>query len=201
MPRRKQVGEYVPEATQLESVMRPEDFLDYNSPLIRYGESLYKKSLEGKKLLGDGRDYCAEIMLTEQQVQFLNMLTLGLSNRDACNILKINRAMPLLWSGSEEEDGIFNQCLGIIKDLQADDLEDEVWNEAINNKKATLLKMYALKARKDEYKENAPPATNMQTTIIVKIGGKDYDKSINFAKDAGSDEDIPAIEVENGEDQ
>jgi hypothetical protein len=62
--------------------------------------------------------------------------------------------------------------------MQADDLEDEVWKEAIGNPRSTELKKFALKARKEEYKDNALPQTNVQTNIRVTIDGTPFNVQV-----------------------
>lgn len=159
-----------------------EEYLRYDTDILQYGELRYRTIVGEQKRIGNGEERELRLIreLPEIQIKYLNMLGDGIPWREACDLLGISRATPFLWAEEAEDDGIYNQCLELVKMIEADELESIVWDEARNSKKATLLKMFALKARKDEYKDNAPPAAQTETVINVSIGDQPYDVSANY---------------------
>lgn len=161
-----------------------ETYLRFDTDILRYGEIRHRSLMGKRALLESGKEEESGIgavrEMPEVQVMYLNMLGSGIPWREACDKLGISRATPFLWLEELGEESIFGQCLELVKMIEADELESVVWEEAKNNKRATVLKMFALKARKDEYKDNAPPASNYETVINVQIGDQPYDISANY---------------------
>jgi len=143
------------------------------SAIIQCGRLMARKAKTGNNLLPSGKEEIAVIEeLTLLQKNYIDFIAFGRSSIDACMELNIDPFLPILWEESADKDSVYMQCLNLIKRKQADNLEDVVWKEAIKNPKSTILKMFALKARKDEYKDNAMPQTNLQTNIQVTISDR-----------------------------
>jgi hypothetical protein len=156
------------------------EYFSTHSAILEYGIRKYEDVARERRLLTDGMGRDAVEIMSFDRVAYINILGAGYSSEDACAALGIDVVQPYLWLEEEDKDGIMHQCMSLLKRMQADTLEEDVWEQAIRNPKATILKMFALKARKDEYKDNAQPVTNIQTNLHVTIGGKDYDISANY---------------------
>lgn len=178
--------------------MDTDRYSDRGTDIIKYGE-LKRREAQGKAKLiesgavgGDsaGNEIAEAEELSDAQVRYINMIASGISWTEACAMIGISRATPFLWLEESDKDGTYRQCLELVKEIEANELENNVWQEALNNPKSTILKMFALKARKDEYKDNATPSTNLETNIYVKIGEKDYDVRANFKPAGGDGEEV-----------
>lgn len=165
-----------------------EDFLTYDTSILQYAERKHIAAMSKVPALpsGESAPVCLAREMLDVQVQYLNMLGAGIPSARACQALQLSPVTPVVWLEESDKDSIYFHGISIIKKMQADLLEDEVWNEALSNPKATILKMFALKARKDEYKDNASPVNNIETNIFVKVGEKDYNVGVNY-KSAGGD--------------
>ncbi|MDD5539423.1 MAG: hypothetical protein PHG61_01880 [Candidatus Marinimicrobia bacterium] len=155
-------------AAPLTPIIR-EDDLEGEPLIIRYGMTEYRK----KRLEMNKQDE-PEDLLNGEQKKYLTLLSEGLSNQEACAELGLDRIVPTIWAKMRGNDSIYGICLQAIKEMQADDLEDEVWKEAIGNPRNSDLKKFALKARKEEYKDNVQQQTNIQTNIRVTLDGVPY---------------------------
>lgn len=158
----------------------PSDYADVTSALIQYGSTLARKDFDKGLLLSDGKstDTFSDT-ITEQQATYLNMRGAGLTPNECCQLLGINRATPMLWEETENKAGTFNQCVQIIRAIEADDLEATVWKSAKEGK-SDILKMFALKSRKNEYKDNAAPVTTNNMMLRITIDGDNFDTSASF---------------------
>ena len=157
-----------------------EDYRDMSTGLIQYGVLLAGKAKNDGKLEGEDK-------LTMEQACYLNMRGQGLTNREACELMGISRAMPLLWEEEGETEGIFNQCLKAVEMLETKDLEDIVWRRALKDGKADILRMFALKARDSRYKDNAPAMGPTNVMIRVSVDGQQFDTSANLLTDGQLD--------------
>jgi hypothetical protein len=156
------------------SVIEPEDYLDYSSTLIQLGVLMLEKSLrDDKKLLGEGVVEPA-IELMSEQVQYLNMRMKGIRIADCCKALKIDISAPMLWEEQYDKNSVYAYCIDIIRKSQALMLEDTVWNDAINNDSKDLLKMFALKSRMPEYKDNAVGGGQGVVIVNLKVDNQPY---------------------------
>ena len=170
-------GEIAEVETPLISPLLPviqEDDLEKEPLIIKYGMIEYRK-----KRLEMNKQNEPEDLLNDEQKKYLTLLSEGLSNQEACAELGIDRIVPTIWAKMRGSDSIYGICIQAIKDMQADDLEDEVWKEAIGNPRNSDLKKFALKARKEEYKDNIQQQTNVQTNIRVTLDGVPYNVSMD----------------------
>ena len=150
--------------------MLPEDYADYNSALIQLGTMEWQKN---NKMLTDGGEGSKESLpLSLVQVQYLNMIIAGLSNEDACKALSISTAYPLLWKKEGDKDSLYFCCIEAIKEKQADELESNMWNTAStdNSSRRDIMKMFLIKSRKPEYKENSP-TVNANVQVVLRVDG------------------------------
>lgn len=187
MPRISKKTELVP--MDAPSLM-PEDYSDYGSALIQYGLLVWQK--DGQKLLADGSDgesaVSVPVPLSLVQVQYLNMRMAGITAKDACKALSIGAMTPMLWEEESGKDSLYAKCMDAFKTMQARQAEDMIWDATINDgsPKRDILRMFAMKARMPEYRENA---SNVTAPVLVNItvDGNPFvvDTSI---KEAGSDD-------------
>jgi hypothetical protein len=169
--------------------MLAEDYCDASSPIVRYGLS---QELKSRKEKAEGLGFT--------QIQYVNMLGAGLTPSEACSILGIERALPMLWEEDAGSDGALVYCLRMVKKIEADDVESIIWRRAKTEKNATLDRFMAIKARKPEYRDNYMPGVALQTNIHISLGGKDLDTSINYVSSGEEVIEINAGEVQgNGE--
>ena len=165
--------------------MLPEDYCDYGSALIQYGSIKWQKA---NKMLCDGGEGSKESLpLSLEQVQYLNMRMAGISMADACKALKISPAMPMLWEEEGEKSSLFSCCVDAIKRKQAVMLEDNMWETAMvdNSSRRDIMKMFLIKPRMPEYKENSPSAV-VPVQVNISIDGQPY---VADTKMVGEDED------------
>jgi hypothetical protein len=156
-----------------------ESSIEEESAIIRCGRILSRKAREtnaDKLLSGKCSSETGLVVedITREQKDYINLVATGTQSTCACQMLGIDVFLPVLWEETADKDGTFMQCMTILKRKQADLLEENVWDQAMNNPKSTILKMFALKARKDEYKDNALPMTAVQTNIHVTLDGVPY---------------------------
>lgn len=162
--------------------LAPQDYADANAGIILLGIDLCIKNRKGQD---------TDVLLPDPvQVQYINMRTAGMTQKEACTKLQIDRAMPMLWEEAGAKDSVYVQCVRIIKRIEAEDLESVVWRRATTVASASLERMFALKSRMSEYKDNAPAAA-FRPQVRITIGGKNYDVSANLQMKA---------EVVNGQD-
>jgi len=196
MPRGRSKSKVEAEPERCEFV--EDALLDYESPVILTALERFKESKEGKLLLEAASDSSSTAMmpadactclstwlLSAIQVKYINALAQGFTGRTACKELGIARSEPLYWEQVSDKDKLFPLCLKVVKELRTADLEEDVWDQAINNPKASILKMFALKAAKPEYRDNPPVDRSAETVINVNLISPDgkivpYDTSINF---------------------
>lgn len=111
--------------------------------------------------------------------QACDYLTHRMMGADHPTALRMSGAMPIaimLWQQNSEFSSIMSQ----IKQAEAMMLESVVWDQALSNPKASIERMFALKSRMSEYKDNAPPTGQSITNVRISIDGQDYDVSASF---------------------
>jgi hypothetical protein len=148
-----------------------------DSAIIRCGRymSMRAKNDAGKNLLASGLtsgDTTVAVVVDDllpEQRKYIDLVSTGTPRVMACTMLNIDVYLPNLWEETLDKDGTYMQCMQLIRRKEADLLEEDVWKQAMDNPRSVILKMFALKSRKDEYKDNAAPTTNLQTNIHVTI--------------------------------
>lgn len=101
----------------------------------------------------------------------------GWTDAEICNGMCIGRAKLAIW---QDDDDLYKACMQFVKVLEADDVEQLVWQMAKDGKSNDLVKFFALKARKQEYKDNAPQQTEGVRNIVISIGEKVFDVTENY---------------------
>ena len=97
----------------------------------------------------------------------------------ACKALKISRSQAVIWN---KENKLFAAVLDAIKAGQAEELEASVWHNALTNLDADKERVLALKARKPEYRENAPEPAAPAVSIRITVDNAEIDISDNYRK-------------------
>lgn len=110
--------------------------------------------------------------LLPEQKQYIDLVSTGTPRVMACSMLNIDIYLPDLWEETSDKDGTYMQCYQLIRKKEAKLLEEDIWKQALESPKSVLLKMFAIKSRLDEYKDNAAPTMNLQTNIHVSIRDK-----------------------------
>lgn len=117
-----------------------------------------------------------ELNMSEQACNYLVSRMMGNDHPTAMADAKALPITIMIWQKDPEFMTVLNQ----IKMAEAMMLEARVWDEALNNPKASIERMFALKSRMAEYKDNAPPQGNTVTNVRISIDGQDYDASATF---------------------
>ena len=124
----------------------------YTLAIIGYAKSQKSDFLE-ESLTPDMRDvlYCLEH---------------GESYKNAAALSGISRVQIALWRKTVPA---FDDCLSLLRDIQVEDLEDDLWTRTAADDK--LLTMFALKGKRPEYRDNqAPAGPDRDIKVIVQIG-------------------------------
>lgn len=74
----------------------------------------------------------------------------------------------------------FQSIISAVKASEANMLESVVWKNALDNPSASIERMFALKSRKQEYKDNGQAPAQSVTNVRISIDGQDFDVSANF---------------------
>lgn len=149
-----------------------ESFIE-DSAIIRCGRYLSLRANANNKRLTTGSEETGTNLivgdLLPEQRAYIDLVSTGTPMIMACTMLNIDIYLPDLWEETLDKDGTYMQCMKLIRTKEAKLLEADVWKQAMENPKSVILKMFALKSRMDEYKDNAAPTTNLQTNIHVSI--------------------------------
>jgi len=113
--------------------------------------------------------------LTCAQGLYLIGLTHGLTPFRILDILKISRICPALWGKTGST--AYKESLRAIKEMQAEQAEALILENAVNNPSAGLDRMFVIKAFKPEYRDNAPLPSAPAVAISITIDGQPIDQS------------------------
>lgn len=113
----------------------------------------------------------AQNTLTDMQQEFIQGLIQGKTPKELCELLGIARIQPYLWT---KKSKLFSDALDIIKKMQADDLESHLWAKSIEENANPIMQMFLLKAKKQEYKDNAPPSEQGTVNIKISVGEQQF---------------------------
>lgn len=113
--------------------------------------------------------------LTCAQGLYLIGLTHGLTPFRILDILKVSRICPALWSKTGST--AYKESLRAIKEMQAEQAEALILENAVNNPSAGLDRMFVIKAWKPEYRDNAPLPAAPAVAISITIDGHPIDQS------------------------
>lgn len=116
------------------------------------------------ELVKQSDDRLADYTLSPQAYLYLLMIDQDITPAIACKALQISKSQPILWS---KDNKLYTAILDAIKEAQAEQLEAEIWQSPQG-----IERMFALKARKPEYKDNAPPAAPPAINLNVTIDNR-----------------------------
>jgi hypothetical protein len=112
-----------------------------------------------------------EYELSDKQSNYLQGLVAGKRPVEMCETLGMSRVQPYLWKKNHK---LFREALELIENMQADDLEASMWQEALSGDVNPIQKFFLLKARKAQYRENAPAQGANTVNIKVSIGEQEF---------------------------
>lgn len=115
--------------------------------------------------------------LKPRQRDFIGKLLEGMSVLAAKMELGVSGLELVLWSAGD----LFSACLDVIKEAETIEAEAMTWHNATRNEKAMIERMFAIKSRRPEYKDNAPEKKTGNVNIQVNIGERRFDVSANLA--------------------
>lgn len=113
----------------------------------------------------------ANTQLTDLQSEYLQGLINHTAPKDLCIQLGVARIMPYIWC---KQNKLFAQAVDLIKQLEADDLESVIWTKSMNPNANPITQMFALKSRKQEYKDNALPTAQGTVNIKISVGENQF---------------------------
>jgi len=123
-----------------------------------------------------GKTDYKKLVLSSKQLEYLYMVDSGQSN--ICSTLEITPSTVAIWC---RQSRMFADCLAVVKSAQAERLEQLMWDKANDcNDKDSISRMFLLKARKPEYRENAIQQGENTVNVHVTIEGERFDTSANF---------------------
>ena len=89
----------------------------------------------------------------------------------------IPKSKPAVWKKTNK---LFDLAYRNILSSLADNAEMVSAQEAINNPKANIERMFFLKAHKPEYKDNAPDPAPVAIQLNVTIDNQEIDTSVGY---------------------
>ena len=149
---------------------RPDDFVPLNEL-----NQLMTVALES---LAANETTLENIPYITKEMQFIaESLANNVPLKDACLALGIPIIRHVNWIRTNK---IYAKAIELIKSAQAEALEDVVWQNALSGTSHTSIeRMFALKSRKEEYKENAVIADTGNISIRVTLEGGDIPKEVD----------------------
>lgn len=145
-----------------------------NNPIVLYAIS----ELYPDDKLKDGTQIQ---LLTEKQLEYIERLINKQPAERITDIqaaLGINHALITVWNRANR---LYSKIMDIIKEMQAEQAETILWHNATDDEnKDNISRMFALKARKQEYKDNAQPTNNSIISVRVTLDNKDFDTSASI---------------------
>ena len=124
------------------------------------------------------------VTLTPEQMLYLFLCDAGYSPQTACLILGITKSKPVLW---RKQNILFSNCLKAIMAALADEAEAMTASLATTDSKASIERMFFIKAHKPEYRENAPIPAEAAINLRITVDGQDIDVTAGFRQKNGQD--------------
>ena len=125
------------------------------------------------------------LALMPEQFLFLFLLDNGFLLNHACKVLSIPKSRPAVWKKQSTD---FADAYQLILSSLADDAELLTAQIVTTDPKASIERMFFIKAHKTEYRDNAPPPPAAAVQINITLDGKEIDQRIGM-RSAGSDDD------------
>ena len=160
------------------------------NPLLLYATAqLIDEQLKSKKY-----DDVSEIVyiqdLTQKQTDFLESLD-SIQDEDEeedegklenintiCKRLDVKKSELIVWIKTNK---LFERCIDILKQAEAEQAESVLWSKASKTKNNDALsRMFAIKARKPEYRDNAEIKGETVVNVKVTLDNMEFDASAGF---------------------
>jgi len=117
-------------------------------------------------------------LLTRDQRGYIELLDDDMQVDNMHDLLEINKTTVVIWKRTNK---LFAKCLELVKESQAESVESLMWREAANKEnKDNITRMFLIKARKPEYRENAVAPGSSIVNVHVTIDQKDYVSESTF---------------------
>ena len=116
---------------------------------------------------------------TPEMMQYILALANGNTKRSIFEGGRVSPVMVMIWT----RNALFSACLATLKEAETLAAEAMTWDKALKDPNASIERMFAIKSRRPEYKDNAPPAQPGQINIQVNVAGKSFDVSANRTDD------------------
>lgn len=132
-------------------------------------------------VLQDNPEFTGDLeqILGARTIGYLYARINGLVHHEAVELCNVSPVEVEMWSKKPE----FSSILNVLKSAEATLAESKLWRNVIDGDGTGLSTFFALKSRKAEYKDNAPPATQSITNVRISIDGQDFNTSANFKID------------------
>jgi hypothetical protein len=105
--------------------------------------------------------------------------------KEICDELSISKTTIIIW---QKTNKLFAKCIELIKEAEAEQTESILWTAAQSKESAdTISRMFALKARKPEYRDNAILQGATIVNVRVTVDGENFDTSASV-KDISENE-------------
>ena len=112
--------------------------------------------------------------LTSGQLAFIDLMDSNeyIVMSDACKALGIRLSEIVIWKRNSR---LFEICMDILKEAEAEQAESVLWSNATQAANPdSISRMFALKARKPEYRENAPAQGDTVVNVRISVEGQEF---------------------------
>lgn len=116
---------------------------------------------------------------SDRMVTFLDRMANGRTIKCCFDDGTATAVELMIW----KTNALFSACLSTLKEAETLAAEAMTWDKALKDPNASIERMFAIKSRRPEYKDNAPPAQPGQINIQVNVAGKSFDVSANRTDD------------------
>jgi hypothetical protein len=124
-----------------------------------------------------------ELSLSHKQDGYLTMRCRGADHMEASGAWGVSAIELTMWV----KQPFFAMLWAVIKESEALQAEAVLWGKVASGQGVPTDAYFAIKARKPEYKDNAPPPVAAITQIRISLDGKDFDVSAD-CKQVGADD-------------
>lgn len=138
-------------------------------------------------LLKDDKMNPADVpYITLAQAYIIDRLAEGNSLATACGTISVPIIQHVAWIKSNK---LYAKAIQLLKEAQAEQVEDVVWQNALSGSTATTIeRMFALKSRKAEYKDNALPQGDTNISVRVTLEGNEIPTRVIEAESEAREE-------------
>ena len=144
-------------------------FGDRERGIIRYGKLMAMRADE--KTVGE---------LSDEQVMYVSLRSVGVRSDKACQLIGVDVTMPLVWEAESASGSWYMMCMEGVRKLEADLLEEDMWANVLAGNTKEAERMFALKGRKPQYRDNYQTQVTAVTQVRVSLDNMDFDVSANF---------------------